>query len=288
MITVKYLPQHNSPLTTYLVLAFLFSWILWTPVVLAVPDVVDPPLWALLLAFVGIYGPAFAAIATAAIHGGRAELRALFTKLQRWRVGWPWYVLVLLGPPACVWIGAWTHVVLGGTAAVSGIRWPLAAALILVTFIPFGPLGEELGWRGQALPRLEVHLSPLASSVTLGIIWAAWHVPMFWFPPVGLPTRNLRTVGMWAANVISFSILLSYAARRTNYSVLIAILLHATLNAGTAMGFAAIVAPAADAEEIGSWARLIRWLVVLAAAAVLAREQRDSGAVVASAPRSLG
>jgi hypothetical protein len=288
VITVKYLRQHNSPLATYLVLAFLFSWVLWTPAVLAVPDVADPPLWALLLAFLGAYGPSIAAIATAAIHGGRAELRALFTKLQRWRVGWPWYVLALLGPPAFVWIGAGIHMVLGGTVAVSGIKWPLAGALILVSFIPFGPLGEELGWRGYALPRLDTHLSPLASGVTLGIIWAAWHVPMFWFPPVGLPTRSVRTVGIWAANVISFSILLSYAARRTNYSVLIAILLHATLNAGPAMGFAALVAPAADAEEIGSWARLIRWLVVLAAAVVLARERRDSGAVVASAPRSLG
>lgn len=284
-MNLNFLREHVSPVGTFVVLAYALSWALWVPVVLCFADTASPPWWVLLLAFVGIYGPSGAAIGTAAIHGGGGEVRALLAKLWRWRVGWPWYVLALLGPPAFVWIGAGTHALLGGTVGVSGMAWPLGAALILVTFVPFGPLGEELGWRGYALPRLETHLSPLVSGVTLGIIWAAWHMPMFWFPPVGLPTRSVSTVGMWTANVLSFSILLSYAARRTNYSVPIAILLHATLNAGPAMGFAALVAPAADAEEIRSWARLVRWLVVLAAAVSLARERRDSHTVVESVRR---
>lgn len=284
---MKLLRQHSSPLRTYMALAYLFSWLLWAPLVLLFPDVAAPPWWAILLAFVGIFGPSVAAVAAAAIHGGRTELRALLAKLRRWRVGWGWYVLVLLGPPAFVWIGAGIHTLLGGAVGASGMReWTLGLAVILATFIPFGPLGEELGWRGYALPRLESHLSPLTSSVTLGILWAAWHLPMFWFPPVGLPSRSLSAAGMWAATVVSWSILLSYAARRTNYSVPIAILLHATLNAGPAMGFAPLLASSSDAEEIGSWARLVRWLVVLVAAILLAREGRDSGAVAASASRS--
>lgn len=282
---MKLLRQHASPLGTYMALAYLFSWVLWAPVVLWFPDVVAPPWWALLLAFVGAYGPSMAAIATAAIHGGRPELRRLLTNLWRWRVGWWWYVLGLLGPPAFVWIGAGIHMLMGGTVGVRGMEWTLGAAVILATYIPFGPLGEELGWRGYALPRLETHLAPLASSVTLGLIWAAWHFPMFWVPPVGLPTRSLSSAGTWAANVLSFSILLSYAARRTNNSVPIAILLHATLNAGSAMGFAPIVASSFDAEEIESWARFVRWLVVLAAVTALARERRDSRVVLAPAPR---
>lgn len=108
----------------------------------------------------------------------------------------------------------------------------------------------------------------------LGIIWAAWHLPMFWFPPIGLPTRTLTTVATWATSVVSWSVLLSYAARRTNYSVPIAILLHAALNAGSAMGFAPLLASSLEAEAIGSWARLVRWLVVLVAAVLLARERR--------------
>ncbi len=272
---MRVLRRRLSPLSTYVVLAFACSWIPWAPVVLLLPDVGDPPPWALVVAFVGVYGPSLAAIATAAIHGGPNELRALFARLWRWRVAWWWYTVVLLGPPAFVWLGAGIHLMLGGNASAAGMRWPISAALILVTFIPFGPLGEELGWRGYALARLETRLRPLASSLTLGIIWAAWHAPMFWFPPIGLPARSLGTVGMWTANVLSSSILLSYAARRTNYSVPIAILLHATLNAGSAMGFSALVATSSDSDAIRSFASLVRWTVVLAAALMLGRERPD-------------
>lgn len=272
--------RHSSALRIYMALAYLFSWAFWVPVVLLFPDVAAPPWWAILLAFAGIFGPSMAAIAAAAMHGGRTELRGLLARLWRWRVGWRWYVLVLLGPPAFVWIGAGIHTLSGGAVGASGLReWTLGVAIILATFIPFGPLGEELGWRGYALPRLEAHLSPLVSSVALGIMWAAWHMPMFWFPPMGMPSRSLSAAAMWAASVVSFSILLSYAARRTDYSVPIAILLHATLNAGPAMGLAPLVASSADAGEIGSWARILRWLVVLVAAILLAREGRDSVAV---------
>lgn len=275
-----------SPLSTYFVLAFVFSWALWLPVVLSVPDVSNPPWWALLLVFVGVYGPTMAAVTTAAIHGGRGELRELGSRLQRWRVGWLWYVLVLFGPPAFVWTAVGLHVLLGGSVERAGMMWPVSAGLILATFITFGPLGEELGWRGYALPLLERHLSPLASSVGLGVVWAAWHAPVFWFPPVGLPGRSISTVGVWAANVVGFSILLSYAARRTGYSVPIAILLHATLNAGPAMGLEPFVAGAAEAEEIRSWAHMVRWIVVLVVAILLTRERRSPRAV-ASRPSAL-
>ena len=285
-ITVKRLRYRDSRLATYMALAYVFSWLLWGTVVLLFPDVRKPPSWALLLAMVGVYGPSIAAVATAAIHGGRPELRSLLARLWRWRVAWWWYVLVLFGPPSFVWLGAGIHKLLGGVVGVSGIGSVLGAAVILATFIPFGPLGEELGWRGYALPRLEGHFSPLASSVMLGLIWAAWHLPMFWFTPVGLPTRSLSTVGTWAANVLSFSILLSYAARRTNYSVPIAVLLHATLNAGAAMGFAVLVASSWDAEGIRSWAQVVLWLIVLSTGIALARE-RNSRAFVPAEPLSM-
>lgn len=273
---MRLLPWRASPVGTFMVLAFGLSWALWMPVVLLFPDVSAPPWWALVLVFVGIFGPSAAALATAAIHGGRLELRSLVAKLLRWRVGWRWYALVLLGPPAFVWIGAAIYALLGGDARMAGMGWMLSAPVILASFVPFGPLGEELGWRGYALPRLDARLSPLVSSVVLGIAWAAWHLPMFWFPPVGLPARSLGTAGMWAVNVVSFSILLSFVARRTRYSVPIAILLHATLNAGGAMGFAALVAAPTDADQIGSWAGFVRWLVVLAAGLALARERRGT------------
>lgn len=153
------------PLTTYVALSYGFSWILWVPVVLIFADLSAPPWWALLLVFVGVYGPSAAAVGAAAIHGGRSEVHELFVKLFRWRVRWWWYALVLLVPPAFVWIGAGIHAVRGGSVGTSGMTWPLSAALVLATFVPFGPLGEECV--GSSCSPL-----PSRSSVSAGI-----HVP---------------------------------------------------------------------------------------------------------------
>jgi hypothetical protein len=125
--------------------------------------------------------------------------------------------------------------------------------VVLGTFIPFSPLAEELGWRGYALPRLEKAFPPLLSSMILGIIWAAWHVPMFWFSPIGLPSRNLGAIGMWAANLMGFSVLLSYAARRTSFGVPIAILLHAKAQAcANALGCGTTAQCVAPEQYVGS------------------------------------
>ena len=263
--------ERRSDLTTFLILVYVISWSLWAPVVLLFPDTSAPPWWALVLAAVGAYGPSLAAMITALVCGKLPGLAALFTS-ARGRAGWPWYLLVLLGPPAFVWIAAGTQVLLGGNARFVGAQSLVKMALILATFVPFGPLGEELGWRGYALPRLEQHFAPLVSGLVLGIIWAAWHLPMFWFPPIGLPRRSLANVAMWAVNVVGFSVLLSYVARRTKYSVPIAILLHATLNAGPAMGRAVLVSTPADLQAIGNKAQIVRWVVVFVAALMLARD----------------
>jgi membrane protease YdiL (CAAX protease family) len=74
------------------------------------------------------------------------------------------------------------------------------------------------------------------------------------------------------ANLMGFSVLLSYAARRTGFSVPIAILLHAALNAGPAMGMALVMAPPADLHAVENKAQMVRWAVVLIGAVTLARE----------------
>jgi hypothetical protein len=78
--------------------------------------------------------------------------------------------------------------------------------------------------------------------------------------------------GMWAANLMGFSVLLSYAARSTSFSVPIAILLHATLNAGPAMGMVLVMAPPADLHAVANKAQMVRWAVILIGAVTLARE----------------
>lgn len=262
----------SKALATYVVLAFLCSWGVWIPVAFLFPDVRSLPGWALGLAFVGIYGPSIAALATAWRQGGRPELgRLLRTSFIR-LIGWPWFAVVLFGPPALVWTGAVVETVLGNQLHIRGVASLARAAVILLSFIPFGPLGEELGWRGFMLPRL--NLAPLSSSLVLGTVWAAWHAPAFWIAPVGLPARSIGSVAAWTSNILSFSVLLSYVARRTRYNVPIAMLFHATLNAGSAMGLAVLAAPQSVLHRVDRFALFLRWLATLAAGVALIQERK--------------
>src|SRR5262249_14000550 len=134
-------------LWVYFIGAFAISWILWVPVVVLFPDNAALPWWAILLAIAGCYGPSLAAIGTVLLLGGGSELRAFLARRWKAPVHWWWYVIVLFGPPAFVWSSAIVHVLMGGHARLAGAQGVGRAALILATFIPFGPLGEELGWR---------------------------------------------------------------------------------------------------------------------------------------------
>jgi membrane protease YdiL (CAAX protease family) len=162
-------------LVLFFVLAYLFSWSIWG----LEGRFADGGL----LVWLGSAGPAVAAVVVAALSQGRRGLEALLSRLLKWRVGIKWYlVALLLVPMAGLGIGA-VYVLTGNvTAALPGIdywRANLGMHFVAVTSaVAFGSLvsvGEELGWRGYALPKLQERLNPLASSVLIGLLWGGWH-----------------------------------------------------------------------------------------------------------------
>jgi membrane protease YdiL (CAAX protease family) len=100
----------------------------------------------------------------------------------RWRVGWQWYLIVILGPAAFSLAVAAVYVLLGGSwvaAAPAALREGplLMLPFFLVILTLTDGLGEELAWRGFALPRLLSRHNALVASLILGVIWALWHPP---------------------------------------------------------------------------------------------------------------
>ena len=169
-------------------------------------------------------GPFLAAIITAAVVGGRKGLRAYFRRLIRWRVGVGWYVVAFLAPVAGWAIAAYANVLLGAAPPTPDqlAGWPLIITSTLIFLInPFTGAFEEPGWRGYALPLLLRRHSALVASAVLGVIWALWHVPMFLTGLIAWPDAVL-------VFVLSFVFTAIYL--RTAGSVLIAFLLHASLN----------------------------------------------------------
>jgi uncharacterized protein len=202
----------RHPLLTFTVLTLVLSWL---PVIPYALGMFPAPLLA--------SGPFLAAIITAAVVGGRKGLRAYFHRLIRWRVGVGWYVVALLAPVAGWAIAAYVNVLLGAAPPSSGqlAGWSLIITSTLIFLInPFGGAWEEPGWRGYALPLLLRRHSALVASALLGVIWALWHLPLFL---TGLPWPD-------AALIFALSFVFTAIYLRTAGSVLIAFLLHASIN----------------------------------------------------------
>ena len=100
--------------------------------------------------------------------------------------------------------------------------------MIVYVFL-HGPLGEEPGWRGFALPRLQRLHGPLVGSLILAPLWALWHLPMFWVPARSFPP-TLPNIGLFVIASIPFTIIMTWVFNNTKGSVLMAILVHWTFD----------------------------------------------------------
>jgi membrane protease YdiL (CAAX protease family) len=202
------------PLASFFVLTFGLAWLPLIPTALGW----FPPI---LVAF----GPSLAAVIVAALATGRAGLRELLSRITRWRVGLGWYAVALLASVPCFLLIVYVNVLWGApapTAAQLGAWASLAVLLVGFIINPFGGAWEELGWRGYALPRLQARHSPLIASLILGLLWAAWHLPMFITGLIPWPN---------ALVVIGLTVVFSWLFNHTSGSVLIAFLFHAALDA---------------------------------------------------------
>ncbi len=212
----------------YFGLAFAFTWFFWGLQLLAVRDVI-PALPGLTV--IGTFGPLVAAVIVTAQENGRAGLRSLFSRVVRWRVAPIWYAIAILGPLVITLAAIALHVALGGQPpSLGALIWGLPILLIYVVYMMiFVALGEEVGWRGYALPALQARYGALVSSVILGVMWGLWHLPLFFNPSAG--SYSDLHFGLWLAYLIPFAILITWVFNSTGGSVLMAMFVHAVMNA---------------------------------------------------------
>jgi membrane protease YdiL (CAAX protease family) len=251
------------PLVAFFGVTFLLTWAVWVPRALVSQDVMQAA-WPADIAPLSTYGPALAAVIVAALIG-RGALRDLGARLVRWRVGWWWYAVVLLGP-AAFWAVVWALLQLLGWDGESSrpllVEQGLVAALplLLVLTLTDG-LGEETGWRGFALPRLLSRHPALVASVVLGLLWALYHLPLFWTDGT---TLSGSSPWVLAIELPAVAIVYTWVFLHTQGSALMAILLHGASNLTT---MSASVA-GGDNHRVTALVVLLKWL--LAAAVVVA------------------
>lgn len=257
------------PLIFCFTLAFLFTWSNWLPQAMTDHGLLEIQVPGFITLIAG-YGPALAAILVAGLVQGRVGLRRLLAGLVRWRVGLRWYLAALLIPPAIQFSALGLHLLLNREplhlAASAPLPfgsdglplWGQGLMLFVIFILGFDGLGEELGWRGYALPKLQAKHGALVSSLILGFFWAAWHLPYMLSAGSALAGKPFS---LFLLNLLGISIVYTWIYNNTRGSTLLAILFHAVGNTtGTLIGI--LVATAGD-PRVYVFGTGLNWLLAI-------------------------
>jgi len=218
----------------YLAVTFGITWPLWWMLARQIPPGSSPLATggATALYVLGGLGPTLAAFVAVALTPQQGTLREYAARLIRWRVNPGWYAAALLGPAllACVLerLTLWMHPLPAQSLA------PLAQVFTLFPLMIVGGGLEELGWRGVAQPLLQRRWPLLWACILVGIVWALWHLPLFFLHGVTQYGANFLP---FAVDVLANALLLGWLYANTG-SILLCVLFHAASNTSTAMGLA--------------------------------------------------
>jgi len=208
---------------TYFLLTFLVTWSLWFASGITSPAGPHGPLFLL-----GVFSPGLVAIGLTARHGGRSGVITLLRRLVDWKVSLRWYAFALGYMAAVKLAAASLHRLTWGDWPRFGEQpWYLLLAATLGSTLLAGQAGEELGWRGYALPRLAERLGLGAASLLLGVVWALWHLPLFYAP--GADTFG-QSFPLYLLQVMALSATMAWLYASTRGSLLPVMLFHAAVN----------------------------------------------------------
>jgi len=221
----------RHPLATFFVLTFAITWGLGL-VMFVFGDALaerfgefsyDSVFWRILF-HAAVYAPAIAAFTVIGVVKGGAGIRAYFSRIFKWRVGFRWYLFVFLGFPVIFAAARLLMIALG--REVPGYEFDvwwgwLAFALLNLVVDPGGV--EELGWRGFALPMLQRRFGALTASVILGVVWGVWHLPSFFISGMN---QTAFSFPVFVVGTVALAILMTVVYNGTGGSVLLAFLIH--------------------------------------------------------------
>jgi hypothetical protein len=217
----------------FFALSFLISWSVWIFQIRSGGS-------SQILFWLAGFGPTLAALILTAWCGGKTALKGFLRRVFQWRAGLFWYGISLLGTPLVMLLALGLHMLMGGgrpqfvdpNHLVTSIeQWPGILIVFGYVFV-FTALGEEPGWRGYALPRLKARFSPFVASLVLGLIWACWHLPLFWM--AGNFHQDLP-VSWFLLQVLGSTFLYTWMHHHTRGNLLITLLFHTSSNAAVGL-----------------------------------------------------
>lgn len=242
----------NGSLPVFFLSAYALMWACFFSVAFFVPAKSVAGQFLLLL---GAFAPGISAVWLSARAGGRAGVQRLLRPILKWQVGARWYLFALVYIAVIKLVAALIHRGVTGTWPGFGTEGLLVVMGGILISTPF-QAGEEVGWRGYALPRLAQRFGLAGASLLLGLVWAFWHLPQFFI-------READTYGqsfaLYALQVVALSVAIAWLWARTKGSLLLPMLLHAAVNNSKD------IVPSALPGATNSWTlhgSLVGWITV--------------------------
>jgi membrane protease YdiL (CAAX protease family) len=251
----------RRPLVWFFGLTFAFSW--WPALTYALTGSGPTILGC---------GPFLGAVAVLSVTSGKQGLKALFRSMVKWRVGARWWALAILGPIVLSGLATLLNIAVGAEMPTSE-EWgnwtnvaPTALAILLIPVI--GGAWEEPGWRGFALPRLLSERSPLVASLILGVLWAIWHLPVYF-----VDDQHWSDLVLVVLATIAFTWFFQNALQ----SVLLAMVVHAMNNTISGEYFSQMFEGSDSTRQ--SWMLVVTWGLAAALVVRYGRGFRNAPAV---------
>jgi membrane protease YdiL (CAAX protease family) len=221
-------------LITYFVLAYAISWSIVAPLVASAQGLIDVSV-PFALHYLNDYAPLLAAIITAGVASGTDGVRELFERMVQWRVGLGWVLVAAFSPLALFGIAA--------GIVVFGLGYPPPDLSLLgtITYLPYlglagwvfwiltAGIGEESGWRGYALPKLQSNMSALSGTLIVTLFWVGWHLPRFFYYGAYMQL-GFSVLPLAAHGFLALAIVLTWIYNSTRGSILMAALFHGSYN----------------------------------------------------------
>jgi membrane protease YdiL (CAAX protease family) len=220
-------PRERYSLIMFFVLAYGLSWALEIPLALRARGLIAAPIPGS-LHYLAAYGPMLAAIIVTGLTDGQVALKALWERMRKWRVRPMWWLVALAPLVLYALLALVLRIIEGegsGLVALGQIDFlpNLGAGALLVWFLTFG-LGEETGWRGYALPRLQRSRSALSATVILSALWALWHLPLFFY------LYDTTILVGFLLGLLAGAITFTWLYNSTGGSILLVAVWHAAFN----------------------------------------------------------
>jgi uncharacterized protein len=211
----------------FFILTYILSWIIWIALILLAPQISEGV--SNIVRLFGVLMPAVSAIALTAYYTGSAGLRQLFSRFKIWRVGGKWWLAIVFIYPSLLVAAGLLYNLFDSQSPVNLLSISLGGLIANIIFLTIASLGEEIGWRGVALPALQRRYSSFTSSTILGLLWAAWHIP-FWILIGTLSQYGPVYFIMNFLFIVPTTFFITWFFNKTKGSLLLPVVFHVVFN----------------------------------------------------------